>query len=406
MAQQDRATLKSFFRTGAYPTEQQFADLIDSLRHHTDSIGMGMVEGLYDALNGKAPQEIAVKVEEILRKIETGEIGGMTPEEKAAFEKMRQMFTVDETNRLLKVKGDTKNWVVGLTEQIAVNAPAISLPAEFTDTTSARFRLTNGTAGAEMFYTTGAGEPTTSAGTGATKDISQAVTFADKTGAGFDEASTATFTVKALAKLNGVTSETATASLTVMRQVEAAACSASANYEFDTAPTFTIDKKGADEVRYTTDGSEPTADSASYVAPFGLPQAVTESVSGTAVTIRTLSRRKKGYADNTKSFAFTVGRCSAYQGVMDVPPTASTFKTLAKNNSRDLKTGVMGTEGVRKYHVFVLPKDRTLTSATMTSKSFTSDPELTQVTLASTVPYNVYYTTNKLDGAIDWTKFI
>ena len=54
MAKVSRNTLKNYFRTGAYPTEQQFGNFIDSMRHMDDMIPMGSVEGLIDALNGKA----------------------------------------------------------------------------------------------------------------------------------------------------------------------------------------------------------------------------------------------------------------------------------------------------------------------------------------------------------------
>lgn len=49
-----RDILKSYFQTGKYPTEEQFAELIDSMRHQSDVIGMDKVNGLYEALNGKA----------------------------------------------------------------------------------------------------------------------------------------------------------------------------------------------------------------------------------------------------------------------------------------------------------------------------------------------------------------
>lgn len=46
--------LKSWFRRGLYPTESQFADLIDSFRHKDDKVSMSDVDGLPSALNGKA----------------------------------------------------------------------------------------------------------------------------------------------------------------------------------------------------------------------------------------------------------------------------------------------------------------------------------------------------------------
>lgn len=49
----EKNTLKEYFRTGAKPTEAQFGDLIDSMRHMGDSISMTDVQGLPEGLNGK-----------------------------------------------------------------------------------------------------------------------------------------------------------------------------------------------------------------------------------------------------------------------------------------------------------------------------------------------------------------
>ncbi len=51
MAIRSRATLKTFFETGDFPTQEQFADLIDSLRHVSDALGMPDVAGLSAVLN-------------------------------------------------------------------------------------------------------------------------------------------------------------------------------------------------------------------------------------------------------------------------------------------------------------------------------------------------------------------
>lgn len=75
---QTKDTLKSYFLTGKYPTEEQFASLIDSLVHKTDSISLQLVEGLTAALNGKANKTVESKLEEILKKIDDGELGGKT----------------------------------------------------------------------------------------------------------------------------------------------------------------------------------------------------------------------------------------------------------------------------------------------------------------------------------------
>jgi hypothetical protein len=51
MAIRSRATLKTFFETGDFPTQEQFADLIDSLRHVGDAVPMEEVTGLLTVLN-------------------------------------------------------------------------------------------------------------------------------------------------------------------------------------------------------------------------------------------------------------------------------------------------------------------------------------------------------------------
>ena len=54
MAIEKRNILKNYFKTGKYPTEEQFAKLIDSFVHKNDQIGMSSIEGLIEALNSKA----------------------------------------------------------------------------------------------------------------------------------------------------------------------------------------------------------------------------------------------------------------------------------------------------------------------------------------------------------------
>lgn len=53
MAQKEKNILKKYFRKGEYPTESQFSDLIDSLRHFSDEILLSDVTGLNKALNTK-----------------------------------------------------------------------------------------------------------------------------------------------------------------------------------------------------------------------------------------------------------------------------------------------------------------------------------------------------------------
>lgn len=53
MATRSIAQLKSWFRKGLYPTEQQFADLIDSFRHKNEPVEVADVPDIADAINKK-----------------------------------------------------------------------------------------------------------------------------------------------------------------------------------------------------------------------------------------------------------------------------------------------------------------------------------------------------------------
>lgn len=53
MATKTKEQLKAYFRKGMFPTESQFADLIDSLRHIGEKLRIADVQGLADALNSK-----------------------------------------------------------------------------------------------------------------------------------------------------------------------------------------------------------------------------------------------------------------------------------------------------------------------------------------------------------------
>ena len=53
MAIRDRETLKKWVRRGAYPTESQFSDWIDSFLHCNDTIPINLIQGLAQILNSK-----------------------------------------------------------------------------------------------------------------------------------------------------------------------------------------------------------------------------------------------------------------------------------------------------------------------------------------------------------------
>ena len=53
MAIIDKNTIKSWFKRGSKPTEQQFANLIDSFVHNNDTLPVSSVEGLDTIVNNK-----------------------------------------------------------------------------------------------------------------------------------------------------------------------------------------------------------------------------------------------------------------------------------------------------------------------------------------------------------------
>lgn len=64
MAIRGISQLKAWFKKGAYPAAEQFADWMDSYFHKEESIPIGSVGGLTDQLNGKCPKDQAVLREE------------------------------------------------------------------------------------------------------------------------------------------------------------------------------------------------------------------------------------------------------------------------------------------------------------------------------------------------------
>ena len=67
MAILSRDILKGYFKTGAYPTEEQFASLIDSMLHQTDKVAWENIEGLPAVLNDKASHASVAELYKILR---------------------------------------------------------------------------------------------------------------------------------------------------------------------------------------------------------------------------------------------------------------------------------------------------------------------------------------------------
>ncbi len=83
-----RNILKTYFETGKYPTEAQFAELIDALRHADDPIPMTDIQGLADALNGKAPASMVDVVNNIYDSLQNHELGGMTDGEREQLDRL------------------------------------------------------------------------------------------------------------------------------------------------------------------------------------------------------------------------------------------------------------------------------------------------------------------------------
>ena len=82
MAIRDISQLKAWFRRGLYPTEGQFADLIDSFRHRLERVALTDVEGLADALNRKYDISSATGLDTRLKRLEEllpADAGGRPP---------------------------------------------------------------------------------------------------------------------------------------------------------------------------------------------------------------------------------------------------------------------------------------------------------------------------------------
>lgn len=71
MAIQTIEQLKAWFRRGLYPTEEQFADLIDSFRHRREEVSLIEITGLAQALNNKYDASLARILELKVGKHET-----------------------------------------------------------------------------------------------------------------------------------------------------------------------------------------------------------------------------------------------------------------------------------------------------------------------------------------------
>lgn len=89
MAIRRRDQLKRFFKRGAYPTESQFGDLIESMRHKLEGIPMADVEGLTAAINGMVDQSTIDAVKEAQEAI-TEELEALTMKQTQMLESLRE----------------------------------------------------------------------------------------------------------------------------------------------------------------------------------------------------------------------------------------------------------------------------------------------------------------------------
>lgn len=71
MANRSLEALKAYFYEHAYPTWQQFHDVLDSFRHKNDKIPITDVDGLADQLNGKASADVLTSIDERVTTLES-----------------------------------------------------------------------------------------------------------------------------------------------------------------------------------------------------------------------------------------------------------------------------------------------------------------------------------------------
>ena len=72
MSVRSTAQLKAWFRRGMFPTEEQFADWMDSYVHKNESrLSLSQIEGLIDLLNGKYEASLGADLEQRQSKLES-----------------------------------------------------------------------------------------------------------------------------------------------------------------------------------------------------------------------------------------------------------------------------------------------------------------------------------------------
>jgi len=115
MATRSISQLKAWFKKGMYPTESQFGDWLDSFLHRNDKIPVGSVDGLSEAVNGKAEQSEVDMLSQ--------NISGLSAQVTAADEKAQQ--AIEEAGSVISTlrdgvapTGDTLAKLYGLIQTI------------------------------------------------------------------------------------------------------------------------------------------------------------------------------------------------------------------------------------------------------------------------------------------------
>jgi chitinase len=212
------------------------------------------------------------------------------------------------------ISGDTSNYelttlasqkLLGSTTQ-TVAAPAFN-PAAGTYTSAQTVTITCATSGAEIRYTTDVTEPTASSAL-----YSSAITVSSTT------------TVKAKAFKSGMNSSATTTAVYTIGNTQTVATPvfnpAGGTYSSAQTVTITCATSGA-EIRYTTDGTEPTASSALYSSPITVSSTttikakafMTGMTSSTTVT-QTYTISSTQIAAWTIGTAYKVGDLVTYSG--------------------------------------------------------------------------------------------
>lgn len=305
MAQLSRDTLKTFFKTGMYPTEEQFAAWLDSFVHRQDGIPITQVEGLAEALNNISDKELEEKFAEFVDR-----------------------FSVDEARGWLKVNGESKRFFVALTELAAPNAPTVAVTAYAVVTGNANVTVSCTTSGVTMQYSTDAGK--TWANTSG--NVALASGYAnDKDNA----EKTVSLWVKS--QKNGEESAINKYTITIKPKVAAGSVAVTRNgnnNKYSTSATITLTPSAT-----TGATSEYSDDGGSTWKSLTGSKTVTVSSSKSADQYQVRATKTK-YEDASiaKSGAFTLNAKKFYYGAGDATLTAATIKTLVGGGSLEQDT--------------------------------------------------------------------